>query len=113
MSLSLQEMDNGSWVVFELPGFASANVGSQQSSLEALKGATETSYFKDANALWVKLVVGNAGTAAAGPGCPVAAGPGGPPGGPGPAPGGPPGGGGPGGPGDGGPAQANRIDVMR
>jgi hypothetical protein len=56
-SLSLSEMDLGSWVVFELPGFASAASGTQQNSMDALRKASETSYFKDKNALWVKLVV--------------------------------------------------------
>jgi cell migration-inducing and hyaluronan-binding protein len=60
ISLSLREMDKGSWVVFELPGFANAASGKQQDSLEALRKATETSYFKDKDALWVKLVVTDA-----------------------------------------------------
>ncbi len=60
LSLSLNEMDNGSWVVFELPGFATAAGGAAQSSLASLRGARETSYYKDGDTLWVKLVVDNA-----------------------------------------------------
>jgi hypothetical protein len=43
--------------VFELPGFTSADAGKQQDSLDALRKATETSYFKAPDAVWVKLVV--------------------------------------------------------
>jgi cell migration-inducing and hyaluronan-binding protein len=55
--IGLTEMAKGSWVVFELPGFASANSGQQQDSLDALRKATETSYYKAPDAVWVKLVV--------------------------------------------------------
>jgi hypothetical protein len=58
--LSVREMDQGSWVMFELPGFTSAASGKQQDSMEALRKASETSYFKDKDALWVKLVVTDA-----------------------------------------------------
>jgi cell migration-inducing and hyaluronan-binding protein len=60
ISLSVREMDQGSWVVFELPGFTSAAAGKQQGSLDALRKAGETSYFKDKDGLWVKLVVTDA-----------------------------------------------------
>ena len=50
-------MDDGSWVVFELPGFTSAAAGAQVSSLAALRDAGDTSYYKDGDTLWVKLVV--------------------------------------------------------
>ncbi len=50
-------MNKDSWVVFELPGFTNAASGKQQDSMDALRKATETSYFKAENALWVKLVV--------------------------------------------------------
>ena len=56
LSLRLTEMDQGSWVIFELPGFNTADAGTQQSSLDALRGANETSWFKSEDALWVKLV---------------------------------------------------------
>jgi cell migration-inducing and hyaluronan-binding protein len=62
VALTLSEMDVGSWVVFELPGFTTAAAGTpQQSNLDALRGANETSYFRDDEALWVKLVVADAG----------------------------------------------------
>jgi len=50
-------MNKDSWVLFELPGFASAASGTKQDSLDALRKASETSYFRGENALWVKLVV--------------------------------------------------------
>ena len=56
VTLSLAEMDAGSWVMFELPGFASAASGAQQPSMEALRAANETSWFSDGDAVWVKLV---------------------------------------------------------
>ena len=56
MNLTLTEMDAGSWVIFELPGFTSAASGAQQSSLDALRKATETAYYKGKDALWVKVV---------------------------------------------------------
>jgi len=60
ISLSVREMDRGSWVVFELPGFTTAASGKQQGTMDALRKANETSYFKDKDALWVKLVVTDA-----------------------------------------------------
>jgi cell migration-inducing and hyaluronan-binding protein len=57
LSLSLREMDKGSWVLFELPGFTSTVGGTPQASLEALRAAGTTSYFKDDKGMWVKLVV--------------------------------------------------------
>jgi cell migration-inducing and hyaluronan-binding protein len=56
LSLSVSELDRGSWVIFELPGFTTASSGAPQSSLEALRAASETSYFKGNGSLWVKLV---------------------------------------------------------
>jgi cell migration-inducing and hyaluronan-binding protein len=56
-SLSLSEMELGSWVVFELPGFANAADAKKQDSLDALRKASENSYFKDQDSLWVKVVV--------------------------------------------------------
>ena len=56
VTLSLAEMDQGSWVMFELPGFSDAVSGTQQSSMDALRQANETSFFKDRDAIWVKLV---------------------------------------------------------
>jgi cell migration-inducing and hyaluronan-binding protein len=56
LSLTLMEMDAGSWVIFELPGFTTAASGAPQGSLDALRKASNTSYFKDKDALWVKVV---------------------------------------------------------
>jgi cell migration-inducing and hyaluronan-binding protein len=56
VTLSLAEMDAGSWVMFQLPGFAKAASGTAQGSLDALRQAKETSWFKDGDAVWVKLV---------------------------------------------------------
>ncbi len=60
VSLGMSEMDQGSWVIFDLPGFTSAASGTPQDSLDALRGASETSYFRDESGLWVKLVVARA-----------------------------------------------------
>ena len=72
MSLILTEMDAGSWVIFELPGFTTAASGTEQSSLEALRAASATSYYKGTDALWVKVV--SNGNGARGP---ILGGPGG------------------------------------
>lgn len=60
VTLSLSEMDQGSWVIFKLPGFTTAAAGTQQGSLDALRKANQTSYFRDGDTLWVKLVVTDA-----------------------------------------------------
>jgi len=57
LSLSLREMDRGSFVILEFPGFAGSGQGVQKDSLAALREASETAYFKDDKSLWVKLVV--------------------------------------------------------
>jgi cell migration-inducing and hyaluronan-binding protein len=57
VTISLTEMAKDSWVVFELPGFANADSGKQHDSLDTLRKATETSYFKGPDAVWVKLVI--------------------------------------------------------
>jgi hypothetical protein len=57
VALSMSEMEQGSWVIFELPGFAKAASGTQLASMDALRKANETSYYKGADALWVKMVV--------------------------------------------------------
>jgi cell migration-inducing and hyaluronan-binding protein len=56
LSLSITELDAGSWVMFELPGFTTASAGAAQDSLDALRKATTTSYYKANSSLWVKLV---------------------------------------------------------
>jgi cell migration-inducing and hyaluronan-binding protein len=56
LNLNVNELDKGSWLVFQLPGFTTAASGTEQSSLDALRKASETSYFKDTDALWVKVI---------------------------------------------------------
>ncbi len=56
VSLNLRELDSGSWVIFELPGFTTAASGSPQDSLAALRKAGTTSYYKGKSSLWVKVV---------------------------------------------------------
>jgi hypothetical protein len=61
VSLTLSELDKDSWVIFQLPGFNTAASGTAQTSLDALRKAGETSYFKDKDALWVKVVSPDSG----------------------------------------------------
>ena len=68
LDLTLTEMDAGSWVIFELPGFSTAAAGTAQSSLDALRKASDTSYFKSNDALWVKVVSNGDGARGATPG---------------------------------------------
>jgi cell migration-inducing and hyaluronan-binding protein len=56
VNISVSELDAGSWVMFELPGFTTADSGAEQSSLDALRQADATSYYKGNDTLWVKLV---------------------------------------------------------
>ena len=56
LNINVKELDAGSWVMFELPGFATANSGTAVDSLDALRKAGDTSYYKGPNSLWVKLV---------------------------------------------------------
>jgi cell migration-inducing and hyaluronan-binding protein len=60
LALSLREMDEGSFVIFELPGFATTAGGTEVESLAALHGAGGTAFFRDGDTLWVKLVVEDA-----------------------------------------------------
>jgi cell migration-inducing and hyaluronan-binding protein len=70
--LTLTELDRGSWVIFELPGFTTAASGTPQDSLDALRKASDTSYFKGKDSLWVKVVSsGDPGTGAPGGGTSV------------------------------------------
>jgi cell migration-inducing and hyaluronan-binding protein len=72
VNLSLTELDKGSWVIFQLPGFTTAASGTQQASLDALRTASDTSYFKGPDALWVKVVSpGDPGNGAPGGGASV------------------------------------------
>jgi hypothetical protein len=56
LNLSVTELDAGSWVMFELPGFTTASAGTAVDSLDALRKASTTSYYKGTGSLWVKLV---------------------------------------------------------
>ena len=58
VTLSLAEMDQGSWVIFQLPGFANAASATQQASMDALRKANRNlaSYFRSGDTLWAKLV---------------------------------------------------------
>ena len=56
LNINVKELDAGSWVMFELPGFTTAASGMAQDSLDALRKANTTSYYKGNGSLWVKLV---------------------------------------------------------
>ena len=56
LNINVKELDTGSWVMFELPGFTTASAGTAQDSLDALRKANTTSYYKGNGSLWVKLV---------------------------------------------------------
>ena len=67
--LTVTEMESGSWVIFELPGFSTAASGTPQDSLDALRMASDTSYYKGKDSLWVKVVSsGDSGSGAPGGG---------------------------------------------
>src|SRR5690606_24935624 len=40
LNINVKELDAGSWVLFELPGFSTASAGTEQASLDALRKAT-------------------------------------------------------------------------
>ncbi len=67
VALRLTEMEKGSWVMFELPGFTTAASGASADSLDALRKASATSYYKDKDALWVKVVSSGEGARLGGP----------------------------------------------
>lgn len=56
MAINVTELDKGSWVIFELPGFTSANAGTPQDSVDALRNASSNAYYRGESSLWVKLV---------------------------------------------------------
>jgi cell migration-inducing and hyaluronan-binding protein len=56
VSLTLTELNPGSWVIFELPGFTTAASGTATDSLDALRQASASSYYKGNDSLWVKVV---------------------------------------------------------
>ncbi len=81
VTLRLSELNRGSWVLFELPGFTTAASGTRQDSLDALREAGATSYYKGKDALWVKVVSNGIGANppygdSSGPGAPGLGGPG-------------------------------------
>ena len=61
LNISLREMDKDSWVIVELPGYSSAAAGAAQTSLDALRSASATSYYRGEGTLWVKLVANGGG----------------------------------------------------
>lgn len=67
VELRVSELDEGSWVLFELPGFASVSSGDEVASIDALHKAQGTSFFKSKDGLWVKLVSTGQGARSAGP----------------------------------------------
>ncbi len=56
LSINVTELESGSWVIFELPGFTTAATGTAVDSLETLRKAGTTSYYKGDGALWLKVV---------------------------------------------------------
>jgi hypothetical protein len=56
LELHMIELEQGNWVVVEIPGFATADSGTAVASLDALRASTDTAYYKADDALWVKLV---------------------------------------------------------
>jgi len=56
LNITVRELDKGSWVIVELPGYTKAATGTAQTSLDALRSASDTSYYKGDGSLWVKLV---------------------------------------------------------
>ena len=56
VNINVKELDTGSWVMFELPGFTTAASGTARDSLDALRKASDTSYYKGNGSLWVKIV---------------------------------------------------------
>jgi hypothetical protein len=67
VDLRLSELESGSWVIFELPGFATASAATPQDSVDALRKASATSYYKGKDSLWVKVVSNGEGARGAGP----------------------------------------------
>jgi len=56
VTLRVTELDQGSWVIFQMPGFNTVDNAAAQNSLDALRKASATSWFKDQGRLWVKVV---------------------------------------------------------
>ena len=56
VNINVKELDAGSWVMFELPGFSKVSAGTEQASLDALQAASSTAYYRDKSSLWLKVV---------------------------------------------------------
>jgi len=56
VNINVKELDKGSWVMFELPGFTTVASGTAVNSLDELRKASATSYYKGDGSLWVKVV---------------------------------------------------------
>jgi cell migration-inducing and hyaluronan-binding protein len=67
VDLRLSELESGSWMIFQLPGFSTAASGAPQKSLEALRKASATSYYRSKDSLWVKVVSNGEGARKGGP----------------------------------------------
>jgi cell migration-inducing and hyaluronan-binding protein len=61
LNVQVSEMDPGSWMIVELPGYNTAASGTAVNSLDALRGATSNSYYKGEGSLWVKVVANGGG----------------------------------------------------
>ena len=61
LNVQVSEMDPGSWMIVELPGYNNAASGTAVTSLDALRSATANSYFKGQGSLWVKVVANGGG----------------------------------------------------
>jgi cell migration-inducing and hyaluronan-binding protein len=61
LNVQVSEMDPGSWMIVELPGYNTAASGTAVSSLDALRSATTNAYFKEQGTLWVKVVANGGG----------------------------------------------------
>lgn len=61
LTVQVSEMDPGSWMIVELPGYTTAASGAAVTSLDALRSATSNSYYKGDGSLWVKVVANGNG----------------------------------------------------
>jgi hypothetical protein len=56
LNVSIGQLEAGGYVILEIPGFTKAASGTEVGSLDALRKASATSYYKAKDALWVKVV---------------------------------------------------------
>jgi hypothetical protein len=68
VSLSLTELDSGSWVIFELPGFTTAASGTQQEQPGCAAQVQRHLVLQGQGSLWVKVVSTGEGAHGSGPG---------------------------------------------